>query len=37
MSNKPLLEKLIQEIAMFDMDAAYKLHKRKDNEGYKDT
>ena len=28
---KPLLEKLIQEIAMFDMDAACKLHKRKDN------
>jgi hypothetical protein len=27
---KPLLEKLIQEIAMFDMDAAYKLHRRKD-------
>ena len=28
--SKPKLEKLIQEIAMFDMDAAYKLHKRKD-------
>ncbi len=27
---KPKLQKLIQEIAMFDMDAAYKLHKRKD-------
>ena len=33
---KPLLEKLIQEIAMFDMDAAYKLHQRKDNEDYED-
>ena len=33
---KPLLEKLIQEIAMFDMDAACKLHQRKDNEDYKD-
>lgn len=28
---KPLLEKLIQEIAMFDMAAACKLHQRKDN------
>ena len=27
---KPELEKLIQEIAMFDMDAACKLHQRKD-------
>ena len=27
---KPLLEKLIQEVAMFDMDAACKLHERKD-------
>lgn len=27
---KPRLEKLIQEIAMFDMDAACKLHQRKD-------
>ena len=34
---KPLLEKLIQEIAMFDMDAACKLHKRKDNEDYSNT
>ena len=33
---KPLLEKLIQEIAMFDMDAAYKLHQRKDNQDYED-
>lgn len=33
---KPLLEKLIQEIAMFDMDAAYKLHQRKDNNYYED-
>ena len=33
---KPLLEKLIQEIAMFDMDAACKLHKSKDNEDYVD-
>ena len=36
MSNKPLLEKLIQEIAMFDMAAAFTLHCRKDNEDYKD-
>ena len=28
---KPLLEKLIQEIAMFDMDAACKLHQLEDN------
>jgi hypothetical protein len=34
--SKPRLEKLIQEIAMFDMDAAYKLHKRKNLEEYKD-
>ena len=33
---KPLLEKLIQEIAIFDMDAAYKLHQRKDNNDYED-
>lgn len=33
---KPLLEKLIQEIAMFDMDVACKLHQRKDNEDYGD-
>ena len=33
---KPLLEKLIQEIAIFDMDAAYKLHQRKDNNYYED-
>ena len=33
---KPLLQKLIQEIAMFDMDAAYKLHQHKDNEDYED-
>ena len=33
---KPKLEKLIQEIAMFDMDAACKLHQRKDNEDYED-
>ena len=33
---KPLLEKLIQEVAMFDMDAACKLHMRKDNEDYED-
>jgi rRNA maturation protein Nop10 len=31
---KPLLEKLIQEIAMFDMDAACKLHVRKHLEEY---
>jgi hypothetical protein len=34
---KPLLEKLIQEIAMFDMDAAFTLNCRKDSEDYKDT
>lgn len=34
---KPLLEKLIQEIAMFDMDAACKLHQRKDREDYNNT
>lgn len=34
--SKPLLEKLIQEIAMFDMAAACSLHCRKDNEDYKD-
>ena len=33
---KPLLEKLIQEISMFDIDAAYKLHQRKDNKDYED-
>lgn len=33
---KPKLEKLIQEIAMFDMAAAFTLHCRKDNEDYKD-
>lgn len=33
---KPLLEKLIQEVAMFDMDAACKLHQRKDNNDYED-
>ena len=33
---KPLLEKLIQEIAMFDMVAAFTLHNRKHNEEYKD-
>ena len=33
---KPLLEKLIQEIAMFDMAAAFTLHCRKDNEEYID-
>jgi len=33
---KPKLEKLIQEIAMFDMAAAFTLHCRKDNERYKD-
>jgi hypothetical protein len=33
---KPLLEKLIQEIAMFDMDAAFTLNCRKDNEEYRD-
>ena len=34
--SKPLLEKLIQEIAMFDMVAAFTLHNRKHNEEYKD-
>ena len=34
---KPLLEKLIQEIAMFDMAAAFTLHCRKDNEDYRDN
>lgn len=34
---KPLLEKLIKEIAMFDIDAAYKLHQRKDREDYDNT
>ena len=33
---KPKLEKLIQEIAMFDMAAAFTLHCRKDNEDYYD-
>lgn len=33
---KRRLEKLIQEIAMFDMDAACKLHQCKDNEDYED-
>ena len=34
--SKPLLQKLIQEIAMFDMVAAFTLHNRKHNEEYKD-
>ena len=34
--SKPLLEKLIQEIAMFDMAAAFTLHCRKDNAAYYD-
>ena len=34
---KPKLEKLIQEIAMFDMAAAFTLHCRKDNEDYRDN
>ena len=34
--SKPKLEKLIQEIAMFDMVAAFTLHNRKHNEEYKD-
>jgi hypothetical protein len=33
---KPKLEKLIQEIAMFDMAAAFTLHCRQDNEEYID-
>ena len=33
---KPKLEKLIQEIAMFDMVAAFTLYCRKDNEEYRD-
>ena len=33
---KPKLEKLIKEIAMFDMAAAFALHCRIDNEEYKD-
>lgn len=33
---KPNLEKLILEIAMFDMAAAFTLHCRKDNEDYYD-
>lgn len=33
---KPKLEKLIQEIAMFDMDVAFTLYCRMGNEGYKD-
>ncbi len=33
---KPLLEKLIQEIAMFDMAAAFTLHCRAGIEDYKD-
>lgn len=33
---KPLLEKLIQEIAMFDMAAAFTLHQHKDNQDYED-
>lgn len=33
---KPKLEKLIQEIAMFDMAAAFTLHCRKDNADYYD-
>jgi len=35
--SKPLLEKLIQEIAMFDMAAAFTLHCRKDKEDYRDN
>lgn len=34
---KPKLEKLIQEIAMFDMAAAFTLHCRKDKEDYRDN
>lgn len=34
--SKPKLEKLIQEIAMFDMAAAFTLHCSKDNEDYYD-
>ena len=34
--SKPLLEKLIQEIAMFYMDVAFTLYCRMGNEGYKD-
>lgn len=34
--SKPLLEKLIQEIAMFDMAAAFTLHCRKEKEDYRD-
>jgi len=34
--SKPKLKKLIQEIAMFDMAAAFTLHCRKDNEDYCD-
>ena len=33
---KPKLEKLIQEIAMFDMAAAFTLHCRKEKEDYRD-
>lgn len=35
--SKPKLERLIKEIAMFDMDAACKLHKRKDKQNYNDS
>ncbi len=34
---KPELEKLIQEIAMFDIVAAFTLHCRKDKEDYRDN
>lgn len=34
--SKPKLEKLIQEIAMFDMAAAFTLHCRKEYEDYRD-
>ena len=34
---KPKLEKLIQEIAMFDMAAAFTLHCRKEKEDYRDN
>ena len=34
--SKPLLEKLIQEIAMFDMHAAFTLYCRRGSEDYRD-
>ena len=34
---KPLLEKLIQEIAMFDMDASCNLHNNKNDQYYNDS